>query len=103
MANEVHVADFGTVFELEIEEDGAAIDISSYITLEIIFLKPDGTTKVTNTAVFSSDGTDGKMRYITTAASEIDVPDNWSMQGRLAKTGQDFKTEIVKFEVVANL
>ncbi len=103
MANEVHEGDFGTVYELEIQEDGALLDISSYTTRQIIFKKPTSGDLVTNTAVFSSDGTDGKIRYTTTTALEIDEDGNWNMQGRLAKSGADFKTEIVVFEVVANL
>lgn len=103
MSDEVHVGDFGTAFELEIQEDGSTIDISSYTTLQMIFLKPDGVTKLTETAVFTTDGVDGLMQYVTTAASEIDVAGNWKRQGRLAKVGEDFKTEVVVFEVIDNL
>lgn len=104
MADEVHIGDIGAIFELEIQEDGATIPIDSYTTAkEIIFLKPDGTTKVVNAAVFTTDGTDGKMRYVTTAAGELDQEGNWQMQGRLEKAGENFKTEVVVFPVTANL
>lgn len=104
MADEVHVGDIGTVYELEIQESGSSIDISSYTTLQIIFLSPaDDAVSVAKTALFTTDGTDALMRYVSLLATEFDVAGNWQMQGRLAKTGQDFKTEVVLFDVVNNL
>ena len=61
-ANEIHVDDVGTQFLLTIMDGSAAVDISSASTKQIIIKKPSG-TKMTKSATFSSDGSDGKIYY----------------------------------------
>lgn len=104
MADEIHVADIGATLQIEVTKNNLAIDISSYTTLEIIVEYPDATT-TTFTASTTTDGTDGLMEYVTTAAGDLPQAGNHRMQGRLAKASplEDFKTEIVSFEVKANL
>lgn len=103
MADEVHVADIGTIYELEFKEGGSVVNLSTFTTKEIFWLKPDGTTKVTNTAVFTTDGTDGKIRYVSTASSEINQAGTWKMQGHVFKTGEEHRSSIVTFPVINNL
>lgn len=103
MADQIHVGDFGTVYELTIKENAAAVDVSSFTTLEIFWLKPDGTTLVTNTAVFSTDGTNGKIKYVTTTNAEINQAGTWKMQGHISKAGEEHRSSIVTFPVINNL
>ena len=101
-ANEIHVADVGTVFEVTLMDDAVIVNISSASSLEIIFEKPDK-TKIINTAVLSGDGTDGKMKYIVTVDTELDAKGNWKIQGNVALPSGRWSTDIEKFKVYENL
>lgn len=103
MVDQVHVGDFGTIYELEFQESAVAVDISSFTTLEIHWLKPDGTSQVNNTAVFSVGGVDGKIRYTTLVDTEIDQSGTWKMQGFISKAGEEHHSSIVTFPVVNNI
>ena len=61
-ANEIHVNDVGTQFLVTVTDGSSAVDISSATTKELIIKKPSG-TKLTKATAFSTDGTDGKMKY----------------------------------------
>ena len=101
MAEEIHVGDIGTVFEAEIQEDAAAVDISSATALSLLFLKPDGTVD-TQTAVFSTDGTDGLIRYVT-QEDDLDIPGRWRIQGRVTLSTGTWSSVISSFRVRPNL
>ena len=87
IVEKLHVDDFPTDFILTIvdAETCLAIDISSMTTLQVKYYKPDGTV-VTKTAVFLTDGTDGKIVY-TTVTGDIDQVGMWSYRGAVAKVG----------------
>lgn len=103
-ANEIHIGDIGTVFEVTILDDVTPINISAGSSMEIIFTKPDASkTKVINTAVLSGDGTDGKMRYTIVLASELDIKGKWKIQGRLTLPSGTWSTDISDFKVYENL
>ncbi len=101
MAKEIHIGDIGTIFEVVIQEDGVAIDISTATTQQILFAKPDG-TKLTKTSVFKTDGTDGVIQY-TTISGDIDTDGIWRIQGHVILTSSEFFTDIGQFEVERNL
>lgn len=101
MADEIHVGDVGTVFEVTIQDDGVAVNISTATTKEIIFRKPDK-TKVTKAANFSSNGTDGKIRY-TTVANDLDQAGLWSLQAHIVLPSGDWKSSTSEFSVASNL
>lgn len=101
-ANEIHVGDIGTIFEVTIMDGASVINISSALSLEIIFVKPDK-IKVVNTAVLSSDGIDGKMRYTISSISELDLKGNWKLQGKVKLPSGTWSTDIDKFKVYGNL
>jgi len=100
---EIHQGDIGTVIEVTIVDNaGDAIDISSATTKQIVFRLPNG-TNLTKTAAFSSDGKDGKIRY-TTVSGDLKYVGWWEAQGRIAVGAtQDWRSEIVKFEVQRNV
>lgn len=95
--NEIHVDDVGTEFIVTIEDCDGPVDISAYTPLELTFAKPDG-TKVTKTATFLTDGTDGKIHYIT-VAGDIDAEGTWQIQGLVG----GFHSSISSFPVYRNL
>jgi len=101
-AEEIHIADIGTVFEVTLMDGAAIVPIAGASLMEIIFVKPDK-TKVINTAVLSGDGSDGKMRYIITIASELDQKGNWKIQGRVTLPTGTWSTDVDKFKVYENL
>lgn len=98
--------DIGTILTVTITDDaGDPVDISGAEPGDIsfIFLKPDN-TKLTKTATFSTDGTDGVVRY-TTVDGDLDVAGLWHIQGFVNISDGDvvFHSDVDAFEVAANL
>lgn len=99
---DIHKGDVGTTFILTIMDGASVVDISSASTKEIYLTDP-ALSKSTYTASLTTDGTDGKMEYATTAANVLDTTGTWLWQGRVALPSGDWKTDILTFEVVENL
>lgn len=100
---EIHVGDVGTVFEITVKEGGVVPPggISLATTKEFVFVKPSQ-AKVTKTAVFKTNGTDGKLVY-STITNDLDEAGVWALQAHVVEPGKDHMTEITKFRVFANL
>lgn len=98
---EVHVNDIGTLFKLTLTDDSVAVDISGATTKQIKLKKPDGTV-LTKTAIFTTDGTDGKMFY-QTIADDIDVTGEWQIQGYVVLATGTWYTSVHSFRVFENL
>lgn len=96
-AKEIFVGDVGTAFTLTVVEGTSVVDISSASVKEILFQKPSGTV-VTKTATFQTDGTDGKIRYIT-IAGDIDESGYWLYQGHIVLPSWSGHTDTHGFEV----
>lgn len=101
-SNEIHIADIGTVFEVTLMDDTVIVDISAATVMQIIFEKPDKVI-VVNTAVFTSDGTDGKMQYAVALNTELDLKGNWKIQGKVTLPTGSWSSDIDKFKVYENL
>jgi len=101
-ANEIHLYDVGTVFEVTMMDDDVVQPIDGASVMEIVFEKPDKTL-VTNTAVWSDDGLDGKMRYVVSQATELDQKGNWKIQGVVTFPTGKWSSDIDKFKVYENL
>lgn len=93
----VHKGDYGWRGTIVFQQDGTALDISSYTTLQFILLKPDG-SEDTKTAGFATDGTDGVIEY-TFVSGDIDQAGKWKVQGRIAKAGTQLTTDYHTFHV----
>ncbi len=100
-ANEIHVGDVGTAFERTITEGATAVNISSATLMQLVFRKPDGTT-MTKTAVWTTTGTDGKLRYVT-IAGDLSVAGQWGLQAYVEMNGGKWHTDIDYFTVYQNL
>jgi hypothetical protein len=97
----IQETDKGWVGKLTCKQDGTAVDISSYTTLQYILTDPDGTA-TTKTAAFDSDGTDGKLKY-TIITGDISGAGDWRVQARIAKTDVEITSDPLEFSVQARL
>jgi len=99
--NEVHLSDIGTVFEITFKDGTSAIDISAASTKQILFKKPDATT-LTKSGTFTSDGTDGKLKWVT-ISGDLDTTGKWEIQGYVVLAGGEWHTDVGEFTVYANI
>jgi hypothetical protein len=76
VAKAVRAGAIGLVIELRLKEDGAAVNIAAATVKKLVCQKPSGEV-VEFTAAFVSDGSDGKLKYVTLAASDIDELGDW--------------------------
>jgi hypothetical protein len=93
--------DFGQVVELTITDtdSGEFADISSYSDAQVFLLKsPKGSVSGALTAAFSSDGTDGKVKY-TLASGDIGQGGNWAIRARVTKSGAQLTSKWTQFQV----
>jgi hypothetical protein len=95
------VGDVGTVIELDVQEDGAPVDISQATVKQFVFLLPNGAF-FSRTAVFKNTGSDGKLIY-TTVADDLSVPGNWRVQAYVTMPDGFWHTRAVGFYVASNL
>lgn len=94
---DIHVGDYGSVGRLTVTEDGAAVDISSFTTLQFIFRAPDG-EQTTKTAAFDATGTNGVLAY-TIESDLFDEAGAWAVRARASKTGVSVSSDWVEFDV----
>ena len=100
--NEIHEGDVGTSLEATIYVAPKQIlDLSTASVKNILFRKPDGTVHI-KTADFVTDGTDGKLRYVT-IASDFDQTGDWSWQARLEFTTGTWSSNVKRFFVYENV
>lgn len=106
IVEQLHVGDYGTLIKVLVKDidssgNSAAEDISAATTKNIILKKPDG-TKLTKTASFSTDGTDGYIQYVT-VAGDIDTAGDWELQVYIVEPSGAWYTDTKKFTVYSNL
>ena len=92
--------DIGTILELTILEDGAVLPIDTATAKTFSIQKPSGAV-LTKTAVFSSDGTDGKLKY-STVSGDLDEVGTYTIQANLVMPTGTWSSETGKF-VVENI
>lgn len=99
----IQLSDYGQDLTLRVLNEGTltAVDISAATTLQIIATKPSGTV-LTWTASFSTNGTDGKLKYLI-PAGVINETGRWTCQGRVVTASSEWRTSVTKFRVAANL
>lgn len=68
----------GAQIQVTVVEDDVIVDLSTATTKTLYFRKPNGTT-VSKTADFVTDGTDGKLKYVTESAF-LDMAGMWNIQ-----------------------
>jgi len=101
MKNEIHVNDIGTVFAVTLKDLNTIVDVSTAILMTIIFKKPNGTVQVNN-AVFTTNGVDGGIEYVS-VANDLDIAGTWELQAHIQLPQGEWKSDIGTFDVYANL
>jgi len=100
---ELHLGDVGVSLVLTMtDQAGIPFDVSAATVKKIIIENPAG-TGVEKTAVFVTDGTDGKLKYVT-IAGDISASGDWRIQARVEFTGGNiFHSAILLFHVFENI
>lgn len=94
--------DTGSIFRVTVKkQDNTVWDISAATTIQIKFEKPSGSTAI-KTASYTTDGTDGKMEYVS-VSGDLDEVGEWQVQGRVVSGSQDLRTTIGKFQVIKDI
>ena len=101
LVEEVHLDDIGTVFRVTMYDGSDLLDISAATDMKIIFQKADASV-VEKTAVHYTDGTDGKMQYVS-ASGDLNIAGNWKIQAFVQLPSGQWKSNIEKFKVYKNI
>jgi len=102
MAEPIHIDDTGTGLIFTVSANEEVMDLSAATTKEIIFDKPKTNNVITKPAVFVTDGTDGKVKYVS-ESDFFDIRGKWKAQGHFVFPTGEWHTSIVEFEVAHNL
>lgn len=108
-ANEIHVGDIGTIFEITLKDEGNSpeiVDISTASTKDVVFKNPAGVSQ-TKTGAFTTDGTDGKLQYASEAGF-LAGEGIWYIQahiilGTASPKDAEWYSDIGSFECFPNL
>jgi len=97
---EIPISETGYVLEVRVMQQGGggADNISAATDLQIQFEAPNG-REVQRTAAFTSDGSDGKIRYTTTSA-DINGIGVWKIRGHYHSAGSLRHTEWGTFRAI---
>lgn len=101
-----HVNDIGTTFRVTVYDatstGGSAIaNISAASTKQMIFSRSDGTT-FTKTAVFTTDGSDGDIEYVS-VDGDLNMAGTWHLQAYVVTPAGNWRTDVGHFRVYDNL
>jgi hypothetical protein len=99
---DLQASDIGSIIRFTIKELGAILDVSTAEVKRIFFQKRDKTVVIVN-ALFTTDGTDGKIEYITSGSDFLVPSGKWKGQGYVEMAGGSWHTSIVDIEVGSNL
>jgi len=102
MTADLQANDIGSIIRFTVKELGAVLDISA-ATAKKIFLQKKDKTIITVDALFTTDGTDGKIEYITSGSDFLTPFGKWKGQGYVEMDGGSWHTSIVDIEVGSNL
>lgn len=92
----------GIKFLATIVEDGALKPLQSATVKKMLFKKPSGAT-LEKTAEFETDGSDGKIYYITVAGDLDESGARWEVQGYVVYSGVEVYSEKKGFIVGDNI
>jgi hypothetical protein len=100
-ANEIHLQDIGTVFEVTLLDGVDIVDLTGASAQSIVFLLPDKSV-VTKTSVFKTNGTDGIIQYVT-LADDLSQIGKWKLQAVVVLPTGIWSSDISEFKVHDNL
>lgn len=93
------VGDLNVKIGSVIYKQGTVLDISTCTVKQIKAQRPDGTYAWTKTASFETDGTDGKIYYSTSLASDLDQAGTWTYQAYVEIAGASLNSDPETFRV----
>jgi hypothetical protein len=98
---EIPISETGYVLEVQVMQrgGGGADNISSATDLQVHLEAPNG-RGIERTAAFTSDGTDGKLRYTATSA-DVNGKGVWKIRGHYHEAGSLRHTEWGTFRAIA--
>ena len=98
---EIHQYDVNTALVITIvDEDGEAVNVASATVMKILLRKPDDEEMV-KTAVLDTDGSDGKIKYLT-IDGDLDQHGTWEIQGFVKIGSSENYTAWESFRVIRN-
>lgn len=101
--NGIHVGDTGTIFLLAITDLSVpprVVNLVGATLMEMTLVRPDG-TKFVVAATFSTDGTDGVIKYVT-QSGDLNQAGIWKLQVLVALSGGQWNSSTTTFKVYAN-
>jgi hypothetical protein len=102
---ELHFNDIGTVLLVTINDcvsgTSTPMDVSLATSLSLVLKSPSGIS-YTKTAIFNTDGSDGKIKYVT-VDGDLNEVGTWRMQALVAFTSSSFSSGVKVFRVYENL
>lgn len=100
-ANEIHLQDIGTIFEVTLMDGDVIVNLLGATAQSIVFLLPDKSV-ITKTSVFKTDGTDGIIQY-TTIADDLSQIGKWKIQAVVQLVAGTWSSDISEFKVHDNI
>ena len=101
MGVEMHRSDLGTALRVRLLADSLVMDLSSATLLKLILTTPEGAVEE-HVATFATDGTDGRIQYVT-QLGDLDTVGVWKLQAYVEQGGGAWHSEVGKFRVWPNL
>ena len=101
MAAEIHKYDEGTALTIQIKDCEGIVDLATATVMQIIFKKPNNTSS-TVTATLVTDGSDGKIRYIT-QEDDLNVVGMWLYEAYIELGGGKWHSDVGSFRVYENI
>lgn len=101
MASQIHVNDVGTQLIMTVKDDGEVVDISNASSLIVVLKKPDGESHQ-KTGTIYTDGTDGKMYYVS-VNGDFNAAGNYKIQAIVTLNNGTFYSSISTFKVYCNI
>tara|TARA_R110000744_G_scaffold143369_2_gene255213 strand:- start:536 stop:865 length:330 start_codon:yes stop_codon:yes gene_type:complete len=103
---QAHVNDIGTVFRVTVYDttstgESEVANISGATTKTLVFGRSDGTT-FSKLAVFTTDGTDGKIEYAS-IDGDLNKAGTWSIQAYVVTSTGSWNSSVGNFRVFENL
>lgn len=102
---ELHYNDIGTIILTTINDcvsgTSTALDVSASTSVSLVLKSPSGISS-TKTAIFNTDGSDGKVKY-TTVDGDLNEVGTWRMQAIVNFATSSFRSDVKTFKVYENL
>ena len=98
---QIHDGDYGTTFDVELQDDGVALNPSLFTSGSHVFRRPDQTTLVrASGSIITSSGS--YWRY-TTVDGDIGQAGMWALQIEVTDGVGYWHSEVKEFQVYPNL